>query len=510
MKNLFTAVILLATVAMISWGVSRPWRERRKQARLLSQSSDAARIRRTVRILGDDWLGYLVLRSPEFQRALGEKGVRANFEMEPDFNRRLAALNDGSAQFAAITLDSYLTNGAANGWPGVTIFVIDESFGGDAIVGSAEFGNIDALNSRTVRGAFVGTSPSEFLLRAETTHFRLELLRPRIPQMRVGTVEQAFTKLSRGEVDFAVLWEPQTSRALAEIPGAHRIIDTQHAQGIVIDIALASRRVIADEPDLAETVTRAYFRALHELLNDPRAFREAAGRDAGKPPDVANTMLAGIKFAALEDNADTWLSQGKGAAAQLVAGFDSIVAILRDHNVPVALPSNDPLSLIYRPLVNRIATNRGDIPALSARRTAGAGFYKPLTDAEWDALSGKVRGTLLDRPITFRPGSTEIPDDFQDQLREAVPKLRHYPSYRIVVEAHVAASDQPEADQQLSDERALAVKRFLMWECGVPDERIRSIGKGAAEPPKRLTGESETSYERGRRRARLVLVGDDR
>src|SRR6185295_10920992 len=103
------------------------------------------------------------------------------------------------AQFAAITLDSYLNNGSASGWPGATIFVIDESFGGDAIIGSAQLANIDALNSSTVRGAFVGSSPSEFLLRAETTHFKLERLRQRIAQMRVGTIDQAYAKLARGE-----------------------------------------------------------------------------------------------------------------------------------------------------------------------------------------------------------------------------------------------------------------------------------------------------------------------
>jgi len=39
----------------------------------MSLSSDAGQIRRTVRILGDDWLGYLVLRAPEFQRTLAER-----------------------------------------------------------------------------------------------------------------------------------------------------------------------------------------------------------------------------------------------------------------------------------------------------------------------------------------------------------------------------------------------------------------------------------------------------
>lgn len=507
MKRLFTISMLLSTVLMMAWGLSRPWREKHQRERLMSLSSDSGNIRRTIRIVGDDWLGYLVLRSVEFQRAMADHGIRAKFDMEPDFNRRLAALRDNSAQFAAITLDSYLTNGAANGWPGAAIFVIDDSFGGDAIIGTRELPNVDALNSSRVRGALVGNSPSEFLLRAETTHFRLERLRPRIAQMRVDSVDQAFARLQRGEVDFAVLWEPQTSRALAEIRGAHRLIDTQHAQGIIIDLCLASRGVVAKEPELAETVTRAYFQALHQMMNDPHAFRQAAARDTNQSAEIAGTMLGGIRFATLEDNVDSWLAQRKGAA-QLDLSFDAIARILRDHNVGVSLPSDDLLSLIYRPLVNRVAANRRDIPALSARRTVDSGFYRPLTDAEWQSLGHKVRGTLLEQPITFRPGSTEIPEDFQDELREAVPKLRHYPTYRILVEAYVSKSGDAEADHALSEERALAVKRFLMWECGVADERVRSEGKGSTEMVASLPGESAIAFERRNRRAKLVLVGD--
>jgi len=52
------------------------------------------------------------------------------------------------------------------------------------------------------------------------------------------------------------------------------------------------------------------------------------------------------------------------------------------------------------------------------------------------------------------------------------------------------------------------VKRFLMWECGVSDERVRSIGKGASEPVARLAAESDTSLERRSRRARVILVGE--
>lgn len=508
MKRLFTIGIILATLAMIGYGVWRQMREKSSWQETFDRTSDGANIKRTIRVLGDDWLGYMVLRSPEFGRALAAEGIRAKFEMEPDFGKRLAALRDGSAEFAAITLDSYLVNGAAHEWPGVAIFVIDESYGGDAVVARGGLENLDALNRPNLRGAFAGNSPSEFLLRAEVTHFRLAALKPRLDRMRVDTVEAAYKQLADGKVDFAVLWEPFVSRALAEIPQTKVLIDTKHAQGLVVDLALASRKVIAAEPALAATFTRAYFLALHSLLNQPARLQEVAARDTGKKADVASTMLAGIRFHSLEENATLWLNNAGREEPRLATTVGSIQRILADHGKPVALPNDDALALLYRATVQGVAADRASIPALTAPRPPGGALYRPLTDAEWKALVPRVRGTLIDEAITFRPGSTEVPENFQELLRDAVPKLLHYPSSRLVVEAHVAPSPSTEDDQRLSDERALAVKRFLMWECGVPDERILALGLGGTQPPRREAGEGDSAWERRARRARVLLVGD--
>ena len=118
-----------------------------------------------------------------------------------------------------------------------------------------------------------------------------------------------------------------------------------------------------------------------------------------------------------------------------------------------------------------------------------------------------MRGTLLDEPIVFPPGQTEIPDDFQAAIREAVPELANYPTFRVVVEAHVSPGESPAADQALSDARALAVKRFLSADCGVSEDRILARGKGDTEPPQRYPGEREAAWERRARRARVLLVG---
>lgn len=506
MKKAFTVLIILVTIGMAVWGISKPWREKRQWEHLVEKASDSIPTDRTIRILGDDWLGYLVLRSGDFHNRMAREGIRVEFKMEPDFDKRFQALRDGSAEFVVATLDSYLVNGAPSGWPGAVIFVIDESFGGDGVVGGANLKNLDDLNQPNVNGAFVGESPSEFLLKAEASHFRLDNLRRRIPSMRVNTVEAAFDAFKSGKVQFAVLWEPLLSRALKEIPGAHIIIDTKHAQGIIIDIAVASRKVLADDPKLAETFTACYFGTLHELLNNPDKLKAVAAKDSGKSLSDAEIMLSGIRFVDLEEDASHWMSL---TTPKIAESTESIAQILGDGGEPVALPNNDPYSLIFRQTITDVTRNPKGIVATNTKARRSGGYYKPLSGEEWSTLLTKVRGTLLDEPITFRPGSSEIPEEFQDQVRQAVPKLAHYPTYRVVVEAHVSPSDDPDADKALSEERALAVKRFLVWECGIPEERVFNIGLGGASPLPRQPGESQVAWERRARRAKIVLVGQD-
>ena len=514
MKKTFSFLLVLATLAMIGWGLSRPWREAHRTADLFARTSDSRQHKRTVTFWGDDWLGYLVLRSPRFAHALADQDIGVRWQMEPDFKKRFEGLRDGQCDFVAATLDSYLANGNATGWPGAVTFVIDESYGGDAVLAGANIKSLDDLNKPGMRGAFVGQSPSEFLLRSEISHFHLDRLRPGLEKSRVDSVETAYNALRDGRVDFAVLWEPQVTRATKEIPGAHVLIDTSKAQGLVIDIALARRQLIDSDPALVQSVTHAYFEALHDYLNNPAAFTEAAAHDSGKAAADAETMLRGIRFATLDDNVQDWLHPSRDQDMRLAGSVRQIQAILRDHQQSVDLPNDDPAAVLYSETIRAVNKQPAGIAALGGGAAANNAdphrldvYYPPLTPEQWDAVSRQVRGTLLDEPIVFQPGQTDIPDDFQEVIRQAAPKLANYPTFRVVVEAHVSPGDSPAADQALSDARALAVKHFLTVDCGVPEDRILARGKGSTEPPQRYPDESEGSWERRARRARIFLVG---
>lgn len=505
MKKAFTIVILLATVAMILWGISRPWREDRAWRELVAETSELPPTSRTITILGDDWLGYLVFRSREFQLRLAEQGIRTDFRMEPDFDRRIEALRSGKADFIVATLDSYLLNGGKFGWPGVAVFVIDESFGGDAVIARPPIESVDDLNAPSVSGAFVGESPSEFLITSQASHFKLDALMPRLEGMRVASAEQAYAALASGEVDFAVLWEPFTSRALAEIDGTRKLVDTRDAQGIIIDLALASREVLAEEPGLVEQVIHAYFATLHTFLNDPSEFQAAAARDSGKDADDASTMLSGIRFVPLDENRSQWL----GRSGRLAERAFSILEILRDAGKTIQPPAGDVRSLLNTSALAQVSSRPESVPAVAPRFSEAGTPFDPWGEAEWAAAAENVRGTLLDEPITFRPGSTEIPEAFRELVRESLPKLQHYPTHRLIVEAHVAPGDDAEGAVTLSKARAESVKRFLVEECGLPAARVHTIGAGDASPPERLEEEDYRAWQRRARRARVMLVGEE-
>ena len=135
------------------------------------------------------------------------------------------------------------------------------------------------------------------------------------------------------------------------------------------------------------------------------------------------------------------------------------------------------------------------------------GGFPPLTSDQWIQLSKQVQSTLLDEPITFRQGQTQITEEDQFSIKENLPKLERYPRSRLVVEAHVVPSDSPEADQKLSNERAQEVKKFLTTDCGVPESRVFAKGYGSSDPPERFSNESDQEWKRRARSVRIILVG---
>ena len=171
---------------------------------------------------------------------------------------------------------------------------------------------------------------------------------------------------------------------------------------------------------------------------------------------------------------------------------------------PFSIVNSKPLRTLYEApaelLANEVKT------AGSTPMPGGAAFFRRLSDEEWQRVASKVVGTLVDEPILFGSGSAGVPEDFQPALRDAIYKLAHYPKYRVIISGYVSPGSDPQADQQLSEERAQVIKRYLVEQGGVQEDRIFAQGLGSTELPVRLPDESDAALKRRARRARIYLA----
>ena len=521
MRKLVIVLCLLSMVGMAGWKLSEGVRERkaveeertrveREEELLLLQSSDARRFARTITVMGDGWLGYLVFRSRLFQEEMVRQGLGLKYLDEPDYQKRYAALADGTCDLALGTVDSYLLKGAAARYPGVISWVVDESYGGDAVVGRAGLSSIDDLRTPGLKGALVGFSPSEFLLKTQAAHFGLENIRKRVPEFRVDRDVEALNKFQRGEVDFAVLWEPHLTTALREVKGAKVLLDSSKLKNLIVDVVLASRRMAAEESETLQRVAESYFRVLARLEGDPELFRRLAMADARLSSEAAERTLAGIRMVSYGTNLRDWYGIHGHTEERLIRALSGVQEVLLNlGELPQAVEG---AALTNSRTLEALAQSPGvneDLLAGAGKAQAALGaFFPPLSDEQWHELADQATGTLLEKAISFRSGSATIPEEFQEELRLAASRLAHYPYHRLIAQAHVSPGQDEEVDLALSQERAEALRQFLVGELGLAPGRVHAVGKGARVPLRRREGESLRAWKRRSRRARILIATD--
>ena len=87
-------------------------------------------------------------------------------------------------------------------------------------------------------------------------------------------------------------------------------------------------------------------------------------------------------------------------------------------------------------------------------------------------------------PILFDVNSATIKPDSRSTLSEIAAALRspNLKGVKILLEGHTDASGQAEANLELSQQRADAVRDYLIREGGVSSDQLSTIGKGQTEP----------------------------
>ncbi len=506
-------IFILIVAGALSVKLISPYIEDRQQR----ITSDAAKTKGAIRIDLDNWIGYYPLRSQEMKKILRKSGYLLEVNDDnADYAARMKRLEKGEIDFAVATVDSYILNGVRENFPGTIVMVVDESKGGDAIL--SKKGRVDSLdkikNLPNVSVAFTPDSPSHHLAKAAAYHFGAKELLPQGgARIETDGSKAACDLLLAGKTDVAVCWEPDVSRAI-ESGKAVKLLGTEDTQKLIVDILLVNRRLASKKPELVELFMDAYFKTLKIYRDNPVQLNKEVKQETGVSKSMVASMLKGVSWVNFDNNCRMWFGiapSGGTSEEGLINTIDATVNILvntGDFNTN-PIPGKDPYRLTNSSFLKNLHQKRfaGFTKAGNSVNTTvdslSAGFSK-LGEKQWAAL--KAVGTLKIEPVSFQRGTSDLDIIGKEVIDNMVAKLRHYPNFRIRINAHTGVRGDKKANKKLSQMRADDVDRYLMKKYRIDAKRTLATGYGGEKPLERLQGESRRTWLYRLPRVEIALV----
>ena len=468
------------------------------QKELEDETSSSAKYENEIVIAADTFSGYCVLRSSEMKEELKEQGIRLRIEDDgADYQARMENLKNHKTNMAVFTVDSFIVSGAKLGeFPATIVMVIDETKGADALVSyKSVVNNLEDLDSAEAGIVLTPQSPSEFLSRTVIAHFNL----PNLPEKwwieadGASDVYNKFKNSDKSKKYAYALWEPYVSKAL-ELPDAHLLLDSSKLKGYIVDILVAERKFLRDNPDLVKKVMEAYLRAAYSYNQKQDGMKSLVMNDAGETGseslsgDQAEKLVRGIEWKnTLENYVYFGLLSDQKSKMNMLHMEDIIINIMDVLLKTDAIPK-DPVegkynTLYYDKTLKEIQASNFH-PGRKINLIKDAGIADPefekirtgvklleLKDDDWNKLIpvGKMR---VD-PISFARGTSRLHIQSERNLNNLAKHLEAWSQYYLIVSGHSRAEGDAEANLKLAQARADTVADYLISK-GVDKIRINA------------------------------------
>lgn len=457
-----------------------------------------------IRVAADPWSGYSTFREePRLKAALAKDQISVNYldeEKYYDQDQRMRALGEGEIDMALTTLDAFLQHGAHHlqdgKYPGVIVFGIDESAGGDAIFLEKGLESFDDVK-QGAKVCFAEGTPSEHLW--DFTSLMFAGLETGIEKKPGLVAEDCWKKLEAKQVQIAVLWQPFT--ALAEKAGYTKVFATGgQADDVILDIAVANRRFIREHETAMRKLVKAYFDTIQSYLDDETGHGTFITKDCG--PDCANDqalgkqVLNGIDFLTIEENLCLWFGKC-GTPSKLEPRVGKTAKLLVAKNKLRVDQIPEPASIIDDRFVVALRSAR-DANAALAAEVAGPDAehltpsplavpetrYEYMVPGAESAPVSAAIGTLRLPSVYFHEGSYRLDDNAVSVVEAIAERLRNFPALCVRVAGYTNTNGDREANRKLSYLRAEIITNQLnhLDPEAFPKNRFAIEGRGAATP----------------------------
>lgn len=103
-------------------------------------------------------------------------------------------------------------------------------------------------------------------------------------------------------------------------------------------------------------------------------------------------------------------------------------------------------------------------------------------------------------PVYFEFGSAFLETENRDRLAEYAAWLKAHPQQQVLIEGHTDAAGPSEYNYELGEQRALAVRDFLI-QLGIDQHRMQVVSRGEERP-------ASQEQDKLNRRSEVVPMGD--
>ena len=165
-------------------------------------------------------------------------------------------------------------------------------------------------------------------------------------------------------------------------------------------------------------------------------------------------------------------------------------------------------------IIGHQSGNRGKGAAIGAALGGGVGaaygykLDKQAKELEQYAETKRTEDgivTKLKGDITFPTGSPTVKSTAQTNIAKISGILKKYPQNRITVVGHTDSTGSDSRNQELSEQRARAVKAIMVTK-GVPAKHISTVGAGESSP---VADNSTKSGRAQNRRVELQITMEE-
>lgn len=401
----------------------------------------------------------------------GKKNLKVSFKIIDDWTEGAAALATNNVDVMLTTVDVYAKDYAQfkeKGFGSHAFLMVDWSRGADGVIGKQGINSIEDLAGKTI--AFAPYTPSHFLLwnglqaSGLNTQQRDEIFNKAV-HTKDG-IEPA-TLFAQDKVDAAVAWDPDMSDAVAKRPGSKKIYDTRIANRLIADILVVSDSFSSAHPQTTLQFAQGWLEGVEFIKNQPdRAYNLiGAVKDFNIPSDLAKTMLGGVKLADYADNRSFMGTAGSNS------DYANIFRMAQDmyHEALIIKHTNNPEDSLDRRYVEKLQ----DSFSMASSET-------PIEYKE--PAKGATPLATQHRSIFFDPNSARMSLDSRAVVDELAGTMRAYENTVVDIEGNTDSTGSRPYNIQLSQQRADAVKDYLIEKYGFPAVRLKTAGNGPDKP----------------------------